>query len=248
MGQGAGYVKEMERLANQGVVLDVDGKKFSSLSMKPVFYEPRPTPFQVRTLSALTKYLKSAVDDGATPIGGMIVQVVSPETVTVYSPLYGEDRGRDNFIVAKTDDARFPFGKWLPMEGFIIAVNSLFVQTTARDELLRYVASIKMEKEKKIEDNGVSQTASVRVGMRGGLTEDKVAPAKSTLKPFRTFIEVDQPASEFVFRMRMEDDEVELSLHEADGGVWKRDAMVNVGKWIEDQFDPKVEGCPLVLY
>ena len=240
-----GYVKEMERLANEGVVIEVDGKKFSSLSMHPVFYQPRPRPIMVRTLTALTKYLKCDVDKIA--MDKIIIHVQSPESVEVYSLMNGEDKGRDTLIAAKPDDARYPFGKWLSGEEFIIAINSLFIQTPGRDELLKYVAKIKMEKEATIEDDGVSQTASVRVGMRGNLTEDKAAPGKVTLAPFRTFTEVEQPASEFVFRMRTNDNEVQLSLHEADGGAWKREAMKNVGVWIEDEFNT-LAGTPTVLY
>jgi hypothetical protein len=122
----------------------------------------------------------------------------------------------------------------MPSEAFIIAVNALFLPTPGRDLILSYVSSLKVEEEANIIDNGVSQEATVRQGVRGGLTKAATAPSRVTLAPFRTFTEIEQPESEFVFRMRKNDDGVELALFEADGGAWKADAMRRIAGWISN--------------
>lgn len=57
---------------------------------------------------------------------------------------------------------------------------------------------------------------------------------RRTLRPYRTFREVEQPASEFVFRLRSLNGEVPwCALFEADGGKWKLDAVLKIKAWLE---------------
>ena len=224
------YVKEMERLSNEGRVIEVDGEQFSSLAMKPVFYEPRPAPLTLRTLSGLAGYLKGNRD--GLDILNLLVQVVDHKTAVLMSKLEGKDLGRDTYVKAVHDGASFSFGTFMDSESFIIAVNSLFLPSPGRDELLSFVSRLKIEDEANLSDNGVSQEATIRTGIKGGLVESKQAPARIVLIPYRTFPEVEQPASEFVFRMRRDGEGVKLALIEADGGAWKSTAMQSIAAWI----------------
>ena len=57
------YVKEMERLANEGVQIEgKDGRLYSSLDMKPVLFNPRPDAIAVQNLTAISDYLKTNRD------------------------------------------------------------------------------------------------------------------------------------------------------------------------------------------
>lgn len=240
----AGYVKEMERLVRAGAIVQLaDGKTYSSLELRPILHEPRPEPIEVHTLNAICRYLVDNID--TVDIGKIIIHVKSPDMVSVMSNLNGETRRRDGFVFAKGDGARFPFGRWMNAEEFIIGLNSLFVQTPARDALLNFVSRVKVENESSLIDDGVSQQASVRVGIKGNLTEPAPVPSRIALRPFRTFAEVKQPESEFVFRMRNQNGEVSMSLHEADNGAWKLDAMQEVAEWIARQFTD--ESRPSIL-
>ena len=57
-------------------------------------------------------------------------------------------------------------------------------------------------------------------------------PNPVELKPYRTFFEIEQPSSSFVFRMKSggkgHEDGPMCSLHEADGGAWRLDAIEEV--------------------
>jgi hypothetical protein len=235
-----GYVKEMERLANEGRVIDIGEETFSSLNMKPVFYEPRPEALTVRTLTGLYSYIDENIDD--IDRNTIIVQVVDHKSVSVVSKISGKDRKRDSYINAKHDGAMFKFGEFMASEPFLIAVNALFLPTKGRDELLAYASSLKVESEANITDTGVSQEATVRQGIKGGLTKSEPAPARVVLKPFRTFTEIDQPESEFVFRMRRSESGVDLALFEADGGAWKSEAMLRISAWLSE----KIPGLPVI--
>lgn len=65
---------------------------------------------------------------------------------------------------------------------------------------------------------------------------EAIVPSPCVLKPFRTFPEVEQPASKFIFRMRdgMRDT-VEAALFEADGGAWKNEARANISTYLCEQ-------------
>ncbi len=228
-----GYVKEMERLANEGKVIEIGGEKFSSLNMRPVFFEPRPEALTVRTLTGLHSYIVENVD--GLDLKCLLVQVVDHKSVAIVSKIGGKDRKRDAFINAKHDGAVFEFNKFMPSEPFLIAVNALFLPTKGRDDLLSFASRLKIEESTNLVDTGVSQEATVRVGTKGGLTETEPAPARVTLKPFRTFTEIDQPESEFVFRMRRSEGGVDLALFEADGGAWKAEAMQRIAAWISEK-------------
>ena len=229
------YVKEFERVANEGRVIEKNGETFSSLAMKPVFYEPRPEALTVRTLTGLEGYLKANRDSLNT--AALIVQVVDHKTVSVMSALSGKDRKRDHLLVAEFDGSVFKFGSFMDSESFIIAVNSLFLPSKGRDEILSFVSRLKIEDEGNLTDDGVSQTATVRTGIKGGLVENAKAPSRTVLVPYRTFAEVEPPESEFVFRMRRTGDDVGLALFEADGGAWKSIAMQRIQDWLAKAID-----------
>lgn len=56
-----------------------------------------------------------------------------------------------------------------------------------------------------------------------------------TLLPYRTFLEVDQPESSFVFRVNEgRGGAPTFKLVAADGGLWKSQAMENVKKFLTD--------------
>lgn len=85
-------------------------------------------------------------------------------------------------------------------------------------------------------DNGVSQTVEARQGI-ALKTKETVRP-RVLLRPFRTFQEVEQPESEFLLRL---DEEGNIGLFEADGGMWKLKARQTVKAFLEEQLAELVE-------
>ena len=57
------------------------------------------------------------------------------------------------------------------------------------------------------------------------ICETPSVPNPVTLRPYRTFMEVEQPAISCVFRLRQGH---MLSLHEADGGLWRLEAIQSI--------------------
>lgn len=80
-------------------------------------------------------------------------------------------------------------------------------------------------------DDGVSQQAIIKAGVT---TKDAAfVPNPVNLIPYRTFLEVPQPASDFVFRISEgRGGAPAFKLVAADGGLWKSQAVDNVKNYL----------------
>ena len=59
------------------------------------------------------------------------------------------------------------------------------------------------------------------------------------LRPYRTFLDIHQPASEFVLRIKADKDEgPRCALFEADGGAWRFTALEHIKSYMADNLDP----------
>ena len=77
------------------------------------------------------------------------------------------------------------------------------------------------------------------------LTEMVEVKPRVVLQPFRTFVEVAQPESEFLLRIS---DKGEIGLFPADGGVWKLEATRNVAAYFEEKLQDLIEkGLVIVI-
>ena len=93
------------------------------------------------------------------------------------------------------------------------------------DYILNLLSHMSVDQSVKSDDNGVTQTVQVRKGV--SFVENQRVNPIVRLAPYRTFQEVEQPESEFVFRVY---DDRSISLTAADGGMWKLEARYAVKK------------------
>lgn len=91
-------------------------------------------------------------------------------------------------------------------------------------------------------DNGVTQTVEARQGVALN-TLVEVKP-RIQLQPFRTFLEVPQPESEFLLRV---DPNEGIGFFEADGGVWKLEAKRNIADYFEKNLKDLIEAGKVVV-
>lgn len=210
------------------VVLEVEGKQFSSKEIYPV-REPLPAALTVSTLTGMVDYIKANVDRLEPSL--LLCHVEAPHAVCLYSALKGKFCDRALFLKAELQQLQIPLNKFLDAEAFNILLQSCFcepedgLQATDRGLVLKYVSNIKSTVESGIEDDGLSQGVTVRKGIAS--VGNDVLPNPVTLRPFRTFTEVEQPASKFVFRCN-DSEGMKFCLVEADGGAWRGEAMKNI--------------------
>ena len=185
---------------------------------------------RMNALTGLCGYIKSNVDD---MYARMILHVVSPTEVRLLSALDVE-RGRECMAQAHALLPEFPFGRFLDHEEFCIALQSQFLKNDDRDLVLKFAGTVEDGTVAQYGDDGVTQKAIVRTGVAS--KSDAVVPNPVRLAPYRTFLEAEQPESDFIFRMRT-DNGVQCALFEADGGAWKNRAMENVRAYLCEQLE-----------
>lgn len=201
-----------------------DGSKATLKELEPIKYASELT---VNSLSGLVDYLKSKFDtkNGETP-EKLLIHVASPTKVYVYSAL-NADRKRECLISAEALLDKFPYKRFLASEDFIINVQSLIQRDLDAEAILAYASAIRIEGGGDLTDNGVSQTVTVKQGASSKATAEVPSPA--SLRPYRTFLEIEQPSSPFVFRINKNGD---CALFEADGGIWKHIALDNISEYL----------------
>ena len=112
---------------------------------------------------------------------------------------------------------------WNDYESAMISLRSQYVQDEEIAYVLQLLSKITDENSVSSTDNGVTQTVEARAGI--SLAQKMVVRPRVTLRPYRTFLEVEQPAGEFLLRLR---EGGQIGLFEADGGMWKLAAKKNI--------------------
>lgn len=225
--------------------MEVDGHKFCSKALLEVKAEEfSPTVYEVDTLDALVKLI---LTEGLTLGRRLYVRVDSARKVTVTMTYNGGELRnpykRFQLYEAMSDVPGVTIGNSMSQERAIVELQSLYAVTTDRDYLLSLLSRIDVNQGVSSVDNGISQEVSVKTG--AVLKEQTMVQPIVHLQPYRTFLEVEQPASDFLLRL---DKEGHPALYEADGGAWKLEAKRSIAAYLAEKLADQVEsGCVVVL-
>lgn len=192
---------------------------------------------KVRNLSGIVDYITSNFDEKFP----FIVHIQSPTHVSILTG-YNRDLQRNLIIEANALLPDISFGSYYNIESFNILLQSCFVQTNTRDALLAIVGNVRDEQVTSFGDDGISQQVTAKTGV--ATVENVKLPNPVLLKPFRTFVEIEQPESAFVFRMK---DGPSAALFEADGGEWKLRAIAEIKVYLDERLDKLVEEGKVVI-
>jgi hypothetical protein len=222
--------------------IDYQGRKFVDKQLHVVPQEAVAAPLETSTLTSIVDYITSGTDAAWLPANDkFVIHVAGHDSVELYKEL-NADKARDHLLSASFEGNEFPYGRFIPIENFIIDLQSLFVQDENTEALLTFVGSVKNDSSVEQSDDGVSQKATVRQGI--SLAKNIRVPNPVNLKPYRTFSEIDQPQSAFVFRLRKDDSQgVTAALFEADGAAWKHEAIEKISGFFQDA----LEGQPVII-
>lgn len=212
--------------------IEVDGRTYSTQNIQLV-KDPKPAQIETTTLTALVDYLKSDMDE---KYGTLLVHVVSPSEVRLHSELRS-DQDRETYIVCKAlTPNNIVFNRFSDTEQFNIMLQSSFVENEDRQILLKVTGTIQDKAVKEVGDDGVSQAVTIKTGV--AKVGDVVVPNPVLLAPFRTFPEIEQPESKFIFRMQSGPS---AALFEADGGAWRNEAMKRIKEYLTVELIEKAE-------
>lgn len=198
---------------------------------------PQTDTLKVRNLSGIIDYLKNDFDSWK-PV---LIHVESPTLVHVLTG-FNRDLNRSELVqaVALLPDIRF--GTYYDIENFNVLLQSCFVQEENRNLVLKIVGNVRDENVMTYGDDGVSQSVTAKTGVAS--VDTVKVPNPVWLKPFRTFVEIEQPQSAFVFRMK---DGPSAALFEADGGAWKIVAIREIKSYLETALRERVEAGQVVI-
>jgi hypothetical protein len=211
----------------EATLLTINGDTYADKDIYRVDNNLRAAAIEMNTLTSLVDYAKAFTDEMSDQ---MLVQVVSPTEVKLISCL-DADRKREFLVSVKAMIPEFSYGRYIDHESFIIALQSKFIDNKDRELLLRFAGTVKDESIAQYGDDGVTQKATIKTGITS--VGEAIVPNPVYLRPFRTFIEIDQPESAFVFRMKQSEGRgVECAIFEADGGAWKNEAMKNIKTYL----------------
>lgn len=215
--------------------IEIEGVSYSTKKLVKIQEEePTPKPLDVSTLIGLDNLIQSEPEIKEKPL---IALIDNHNTVRLLSVVFGKLKQRALYAKAETVAEPYPFGTKLTLEDFVVAVQSQFVQDDLTKRILAIVGTMSHEAMTKVEDDGVTQTVSAREGIVRNA--EVQLPNPVSLSPYRTFREVEQPASNFVLRITNEA-MPKIALHEADGGAWKIEAVQNIKDWLQDNLPNNV--------
>lgn len=229
-------IEKIEALAVKSMTpqkIEIGGKNYIAHNGHEYSDEPLyPETLRFTTLSGLADYIEGGYDK-VFLVGTPIIHVVSPYLVKYYgeaAPVYAS---RCDLAKAEPEiPERFPFGRFMTGEEFMIKLQALFVQGIGDwQDVVEACAGIKKQDGIEYKDSGVTQTVAVQSGLF--LAAMKKLPNPVILAPYRTFPEIEQPASKFILRATDGRSGPELGLFEGDGGAWRLTAMEAISEWLK---------------
>lgn len=217
-------------LRGQEVVTSDDGTEYyDATKARMVRLETKhyPQTLHLSTLDSLIDYLKSDLNNVNSQ--KLMVVVESPVEVSVITE-DDEDEVRSTLVNVRSLNPTFKFGRYEAAAEFNVSLQSNFINSDDREVVLNFSSALKVENGSEIVDNGISQTTTIKNGVVS--LAKATAPNPVVLRPYRTFLEVEQPSSQFVFRINKCG---EMAIFEADGGKWRLEAINNVANYLKEK-------------
>lgn len=190
-------------------------------------------PLYFSTLNSLVQYIKSNFDS----FPPLAINVVSHNEIKLFGQLL-EDGERELFAVVKAETPNIHFDFFFDLEKFNIMLQSQFSDGYGDENdkslVLKVVGNVVSENVATTGDDGVSQAITIKQGVN---SQGVKVPNPVNLAPYRTFVEIDQPLSPFIFRMK---DGPQAALFEADGGMWKIQAMQSIEAYLREKLESEI--------
>lgn len=225
-------------------MVTIDGVVYTD---KPLHLPELPAIETLHTdnLSSIVNFIKNACDADLNYLDDTVQKIIHVEDagkVNLYSSVCNECMDRQKFMKAEWAGNKFPFGQFMDAEKFNILLQTCFMETDDLKVIQQVVGNLRDEAVQNYGDDGVSQSVTIRTGIA---TVGQVrVPSPAKLRPYRTFLEVEQPASLFILRMR---EGGQCALFEADGGLWRETARQNIRNYFEYELEKMVSEHKVVI-
>lgn len=221
------YLKE-SIISPEDRLVEHDGRYFS-VNNNGVFGEIKPLrteTINLSTLDGFIDYVQKTIEDRDKDEFSIFID--NPTDLSLKETTCNDGLYFNIYANAQAKEyiSAFKYNSYQDPERFAIALQTCFIQSEVRDQLIKVCSSMSRDAEHKIEDDGTTQATTV-----GRAVKTKVKIANPVmLRPIRTFQEVEQPESPFVFRIN---EDMECALFEADSGAWKLKAINSIYEYLK---------------
>ena len=223
------HLEELTDSAREPHIVEVAGKTYCDKEMRRYDREEMARALTATSLNSLIDYIAGKREELR---DSMIIHVESPTKVRLLSGLTKE-REREELFIVNANPNGFDFDYYYDQEQFVINMQTAFEQTNETALILAVAGNVENKTVASYGDDGISQKATISKGIAG--KEDVIVPNPVTLRPYRTFLEVEQPESKFIFRIKEgREGEPTFKLVEADGGLWKYDAVAAIKDYLKE--------------
>jgi hypothetical protein len=194
------YITGLAVQAEKPEILEIKGRTYCTRSLTRYGKPDKAEPIKATTLTSLIDYITKRRDELRE---SMIVQVVSPTEVRLYSGLL-EERDREELFIATALLPHFEYGQEYDQEHFLVSLQSCFANTADefaddREAVAVLASNVVNTQAAAFSDDGITQQAVIKTGIT--TKEQALVPNPVKLTPYRTFLEVPQPQSDFIFRI-----------------------------------------------
>lgn len=237
--------------SNEPAIINHMGNSYSDKELYKIDNYSYPVPLKVSTLQALADYMNSEIDGDL--VSMFLVAIDSPTQVKLLSEV-DDDMNRMHLMTANACLPEIKFNQFLERELFNIQLQSCFAGATDKeimnDEigdkeiLLSIISSVQAGTVSEYTDDGFTQKANLK---RGAKLETAKMPNPVTLAPFRSFPEIEQVESDFIFRLKEEYGSIECGLFPADGGAWQLESRQRIKDWLTAALSPHVLENTVIL-
>ncbi len=192
-------------------------------------------PITLHSLEALvtlvkTEGIESVVD------GPLYITVPSHTTVRCFTHPVPEFRMRRGcpYLVEVTDVPGWSEKVDMRFDEAMIALRTRFQATPDAEYALKLLSDITTGSKITLNDNGIATSVVSRTGV--SLQANTPIRPIISLRPYRTFQEVEQPVSQFLIRVS----ERGITFVEADGGMWKLAARKTVRDYLAEKLSAEI--------
>ena len=221
------FITELAIRAEKPETIEINGRTYCTKSLKRYDEADKAEPIRATTLTSLVDYIRESREELR---DRMFIQVVNATKVLLYSGLLPE-RDRETLFEVNALLPRFEYGREYDQEAFLVSMQACFAPSDDREAVTILASNIVNTQEATFSDDGISQQAVIKTGITK--KENALVPNPVKLIPYRTFLEVQQPESEFVFRISEGRGGAPVfKLVAADGGRWEAVAVDNVKSYL----------------
>ncbi len=223
------YAADLARENEKTEVLEICGRTYANRALTRYDKPYKASAMEASSLTALVDYIENC--SGEFPKGrDMIVHIEGPKRVRLLSAL-DEERSRECLFEVEAEVSEFEFGRWYDQERFMIELQANFQKNEDLELLLKVAGNVERKNEQSFADDGISQVATMKTGV--ATKQDVIVPNPVELIPHRTFQEIPQPASKFVFRIG-DKEKPAFMIVEAQNQIWKNEAVANIKAYLMD--------------